>query len=400
MISVEEALELVLSNKKDFGTETINLLHSIGRILAQPVLADRDFPAFDRVTMDGIAISYNTFAQGQKSYTIEGIQPAGVKQTMLHNKAHCIEVMTGSVLPVNADVVIPYEQCEITNGIASLTTDKITCFQNIHNQGSDAKAGDVLIEKFEKITPAIAGILASVGLSDVEVLRLPALAICSTGEELVDIEQIPESHQVRKSNIYALATALISEGIQVTIDHLPDEPAQMKGQIKQLIATHDAILFSGAVSKGKFDYLPGVLSDLDMKLIFHKVAQKPGKPFLFGKFDNGPIVFGFPGNPVSTFACFYIFFYAWLKASLHQKSATGSAILDKDIRFTANLDYHVLVKTTFKNGVLYASPVSGTNSGDLVSIGKADGLITLPRNKELFKAGEVFRFIPFCRNGL
>ncbi|HEX8460315.1 MAG TPA: hypothetical protein VF623_02750, partial [Segetibacter sp.] len=209
MISVAEALALVVDNNREFGIEKIDLLESTGRIIAQSVLADRDFPAFDRVTMDGIAISFDTFEQGQKSFRIEGIQPAGVAKTTLLNKNNCIEVMTGAVLPANTDVVIPYEQCEINESLATVTTNKITHFQNIHIQGSDAKAGDVLVEKFEKISPAIAGILASVGLAKVEVLRLPAIAICSTGEELVDIEQEPEPHQLRRSNIYALAAALI-----------------------------------------------------------------------------------------------------------------------------------------------------------------------------------------------
>jgi molybdopterin molybdotransferase len=137
-----------------------------------------------------------------------------------------------------------------------------------------------------------------------------------------------------------------------------------------------------------------------MQLVFHKVAQKPGKPFLFGRFTDGPVVFGFPGNPYSTFACFYIFFYPWLKASLQQTQVAQTAVLDTDISFTPNLDYHVSVKTFMKAGTLFASPVSGTNSGDLVAIGKADGLLTLPKDKNFFSSGEVYPLISFYHNCL
>jgi molybdopterin molybdotransferase len=400
MISVEEALELVLANKREFGREYVSLLHATGRILAQPVLADRDFPAFDRVTMDGIAINYNSYKHGQRTFVIENVQAAGARQLMLENISNCIEVMTGAVLPVNTDVVIPYEQCEIKDGMATVTTETITKFQNIHKQGSDAAAGIVLIRAYETITPAIAGILASVGLANVEVLRLPRIAIFSTGEELVDIEQEPEPHQIRRSNLYSLATTLVSKGIETTIDHLPDEPGVMKTSIESAKNSYDALLFSGAVSKGKYDYLPEVLSELGMKTVFHKVAQKPGKPFLFGTFSDGPVVFAFPGNPVSTFACFHLFFRPWLKVSLQQSLEKIELLLSKEIRFTPNLDYHILVQTVVSAGALVASLVSGTNSGDLVALAKADGLLTLPASKEFFKAGELYAFTSFSNNSL
>jgi molybdopterin molybdotransferase len=400
MISVKKALELVLEQTRNFGVEQVSLLGSSGRVLAEPVLADRDFPPFDRVTMDGIAINYDSFRQGQQRYKIENIHAAGSPVITLGNHENCIEVMTGAVLPVNTDVVIPYEQCEISNGVATLNVEKINKYQNIHKAGSDAKEGVVLVDKYEKITPAVAAILASVGRSFVDVLRLPRVAICSTGEELVDIEQTPETHQVRRSNLYAIAAALVPLGIDVTIDHLPDEPGQMKTQVTQLMEHNDVMLFSGAVSKGKFDYLPQVLSDLGMQTVFHKVAQKPGKPLLFGTFSNGPVVFGFPGNPASTFACFHLFFVPWLRSALHSKTKELSAILKREIIFKPNLDYHLLVETSIEDGCIHALPVENTNSGDMVALVKAAGLITLPAERDIFYKDEVFIFTSFSNNYL
>ena len=400
MITVEEALKLVLAQTKDFGIEKLPLLHSIGRILAEPVLADRDFPPFNRVTMDGIAINYEQFAQGKRQYAIEGIHAAGSKAVTLADEANCIEVMTGAVLPANTDVVIPYEQCLISVGVAIVTAEKINKDQNIHKAGSDAREGVVLVEKYEKITPAVISILASVGRAFVEVLRLPKVAICSTGEELVDIEQVPEPHQIRRSNLYAIAAALIPLGIDVIMDHLPDQPEQMKLQVAQLMGRNDVILFSGAVSKGKFDYLPQVLADLGLQTVFHKVAQKPGKPLLFGIFNKGPVVFGFPGNPASTFVCFYIFFLPWLRASMHLKQQSLTAILQKEIFFKPNLDYHLLVQISIIDGCINALPVENTNSGDMVALVKAHGVITLPAEKQIFLKGEAFIFTSFSNNHL
>ena len=390
MISVEQALSLLFQYKKDFGTEEVDLLQSAGRILAQNVVADRDFPPYHRVTMDGIAIKKEAFDTGNVSFYIENIQAAGTPQLNLQQQNNCIEVMTGAVLPNNTDAVIPYEDCEITDNIATIRLLQIKHLQNIHQQGSDAKKGDVLLKKGIKITPSHIAILATVGYNKVLVLKLPAIAICSTGNELVNIDEIPQSHQIRMSNSYMLAAALQEENILPALFHLPDDKEIMTSKLSELKQQFDVIILSGAVSKGKYDFIPAVLESLGMKTIFHRVAQKPGKPVLFGVFENDKMVFGLPGNPVSSLVCYHLYVKRWLQDCLQINHLKVTVALAENVQFTPRLSYHLLISLYSENGTFWAKPLQGTNSGDIPSLINAEAIITLPSEKEAFAKGDIF----------
>jgi len=393
MISVAEAYQQIVNQQKDFGEEKVALLQSVGRILATPVLADADFPAYHRVTMDGVAIDAALFASGQRSFRIENMQAAGQPPAALQNINHCIEIMTGAVLPTGANAVVPYEDCHISDGVAHLQTTTVKPFQNIHLQGADSMAGDELLPAGIRITAGVIGILASVGMEQVPVKKLPVVAVCSTGDELVAVHQQPLPYQVRRSNVYTIAAALWEQGITASLHHLPDEPEEMKRQLAGIIKTHDAVLLSGAVSKGKKDFLPDVLQQLGMQTVFHQVAQKPGKPLLFGVFDQGPVIFGFPGNPVSTLVCYHVFFRKWLDSCLQVTPATQTAKLAEDFSFAPKLSFHLPVELTNTDGCWWARPCFGNNSGDAVSLSKAAGIITLSAEETNFKKGSVFELI-------
>lgn len=390
MISVTEALQIITTQTKSFPIEEVDLLQSIGRILAQPITADRDFPPFDRATMDGIAISSRAFGQDVRQFRITDMQPAGHPQKQLTNRGNCIEIMTGAILPIGADVVIRYEDLTIADNVAYVNLNEVTPYQNVHLQGSDKKAGELLVEAGVKITPAIVAIMASVGMATVPVYRLPKVAVCSTGDELVPVTQQPLPHQIRQSNSYMLLAGLQQEGITASKYHLPDEPEAMAIKMAKMIEEYDVLLFSGAVSKGKFDFLPQVLQQLGMQTLFHSIAQKPGKPLLFGKFNNGALVFGFPGNPVSTWVCYQLYFKAWLYRSLNIQLPLHQAALSKDIKFKPPLTHHVLVRLTNQDGQLLATPVDTSTSGDMVNLMQAEGFISLPADQEHFAEGSVF----------
>lgn len=394
MISVHEALAQISAYQNDFGVEEVPLLQATNSVLAQDVIADRDFPPYHRVTMDGIAINTTAFEGGKRTFYIENIQAAGAPLQYLKEVHHCIEVMTGAVLPAGANAVIPYEECTIEEGIATVQSASIKQHQNVHLQGVDCKEGTVLIQKGTTIIPAHTGIMATVGLAVVPIYKKPVIAICSTGDELVDIEENPLPHQIRKSNSYMLAAALQQEGIAASLYHLADDKESMQQQLTTILTGCDVILLSGAVSKGRFDYLPEVLHTLGMQTIFHRVAQRPGKPFLFGAFANGKLVFGFPGNPVSTFVCYHIYCKQWLHTALHYPTKKTTARLAKSITFLPKLDFHVLVTLEYKEGILYAMPILGANSGDMPSLIHANGIITLPAEKDNFDTGDIFEVIP------
>ena len=395
MITSQKALQIILDNTEDFGIEEIPFLDSLGRILKEDIIADREFPPFNRVSMDGIAISYDTFSKGAREFAIENIQPAGSAQVELIDSKNCIEVMTGAVLPKNVDVVIPYEQVIIENGIATVQIDEIKPLQNVHLKGKDRIENDILQKKDTIISSAEIGIFATVGKSIVKVAKQPKVLIISTGDELVGVSEKPLSYQIRRSNVYTLVSLLERINIKAETEHISDNKQLLKKKIEQHLEHYDVLLFSGAVSKGKFDFLPEVFDELGVEKLFHKVKQRPGKPFWFGKRDSKNI-FAFPGNPVSTFVGCLKYFYPWYKKSMgidHENQ--HKAILAEDFTFNPELTYFLQVIIENRNGTLYAKPFVGNGSGDLANLAETDAFIELPDHRNEFKEGEVFPLIEF-----
>jgi len=398
LISAEQALQKVLATAQDFGTEEVLLQAATGRVLKTTVFADSDFPPFNRVAMDGIAIAFQQFKNGQTAFTIEAVQAAGSPQKTLQNKQNCIEVMTGAVLPAGVDTVIRYEDIVVENGQASLQVAAITAGQNIHTKGKDSCAGSFLIAENTKISAAEIGVLASVGQAIVTVAKQPRVLIISTGDELVPVAATPLPHQIRRSNVHTLVSLLASLHISSETAHMTDDKHLLKAAIEKALARYDVLLFSGAVSKGKYDFLPEIFTELGVQKHFHTVAQRPGKPFWFGqKTTKGhtTTVFGFPGNPISTYVNCLAYFYPWYCQSVGITNEQETAILTTTISFSPALTYFVAVKITSRNGHVQATPVQGNGSGDLVSLTQADGFIILPATLDTFITGTVFPIIRF-----
>jgi molybdopterin molybdotransferase len=394
MISAAQALQTVLNSFQDFGVEEIPFIKSVGRILKEEIVADRDFPPFNRVSMDGIAIAFQQFKNGQRAFTVEGIQAAGSEQISLQDAESCIEVMTGAVLPNNANTVIRYEDITIENGVATINTNAINDGQNIHNKAKDGKFDDILIYQNTKISAAEIGVLATVGKSFVKVARQPKVMIVSTGDELVGVDEIPLEHQIRRSNVFTLVSLLERLNIPSETAHITDDKPILKSKIEGYLQEYDVLLFSGAVSKGKYDFLPEVFEELDVEKLFHKVAQRPGKPFFYGQ-TNTCSVFGFPGNPISTFVNCLAYFYPWYYKSVGIETNQETAILGEDVSFKPSLTYFLQVKLESENGKLVAFPITGNGSGDLASLVNTDAFIQLPSDKIEFKKGEAFPVIKY-----
>ena len=408
LIKVKEALEIVLTHSENFGIEEVDFLNSLGRVLKESIFADRDFPPFDRVSMDGIAISSEAFNNGQRIFKIEGIQAAGSPQLTLQNTDNCMEAMTGAVLPKYTDAVIQYELLTIENGIATINLESVKNFQNIHLKGTDKKQGDLLVKENTLISPAEIGVFATVGKSVVKVAKQPKVIIVSTGNELVEVGEIPADHQIRRSNVFTMVSLLEKLHIKAETLHILDDKQVLLTQIESLLNHYDVLIFSGAVSKGKFDFIPEVLDQLGVKKLFHEVKQRPGKPFWFGikTHENiletkvaersRSIVFAFPGNPVSTFVNCVKYFYPW-----HYKSVglnfenQNQAMLSEDFYFKPEMTYFLQVKLSQVEGTLWAKPISGKGSGDLANLAEADAFLELPDNRSNFTKGEVFPVIRY-----
>ncbi len=395
-ITYEQALSILEAHREEFIEEERRLADCIGQYLAEDLIADRDFPPFDRVTMDGIAISHAAFADGQRDFPIQEVAPAGTARKTMQNPGHCIEVMTGAIMPENTDTVIRYEDLEIGKGTARVLLDSLQARQNIHFKGIDLPEGTVIVRKGTRLSSAEINIAASVGKPTLRIRKLPRAVIISTGDELVDVQDTPELHQIRRSNVYGIQSTLKDWGMQADLQHLPDDKKAMEKAISNLLETYDLFIFTGGVSKGKFDYLPEVLKSLKVRRHFHKIQQRPGKPFWFGSSPEGKKIFALPGNPVSSFVCVYVYLRYWLDKSLNIHRPPLYVSLKKDTQFAPDLVYFLEARLeSCPDGTLLADPVKGNGSGDFANLVKTDGFLILPQNKSKFKKGESYLFVPY-----
>ena len=391
MLSVEQAAALVLQNTAAWPDEIVPLASAWNRILAEPLIADRDFPPFTRVSMDGIAIDFGAFAAGRRQFPIQGVQAAGMPPLRLDDPNDCIEVMTGAMLPGNTDKVIRYEDLDISDNAATITIDDVRQGQNAHLQGTDRKQGDLISPAGLRITGAELGIAATVGKTSLKVKGHPRIALVASGDELVAVEAQPLLHQIRTSNIFALQGLLQSWGLGTSLLHLSDARDEIVQKLRLALDTYEVLILSGGVSAGKFDYLPEVLEELGVQKIFHKVQQRPGKPFWFGV-APGKTVFALPGNPVSSFMCTIRFIQPWLRASMEmQPLPPRYAALAEDFSFKPSLTYFLQVKIeSTADGRLIAHPAPGKGSGDHANLSNADGFLELPAERRDFAKGEAF----------
>ncbi len=395
MITYQEAIDIITQHTFKVQTETVSLNDADGRVLAEDVIADRDLPPYDRVTMDGIAINFNAYDQGQRTFKIERTIGAGMPKSKLEDSSNCVQIMTGAIMPEGADTVIRYEDISIENEEATIN-EEVAHQQNIHFKGQDKKQGDIVLARGLTLGATEAIVAAAVGLSRLQVIKLPKAAIITTGDELVDIDDTPLDHQVRRSSNYGAQSVLKQWGIDSKQFHLRDDKALMIEEISHILEEYELVVITGGVSRGKFDYLPEVLDELGVVKHFHKVKQRPGKPFWFGTAANGHTVFALPGNPVSSFVCANAYIRPWLKASQNLAYELPSVRLMNDVVFKPDLTYFLECSISVSSeGLIEARTFRGNGSGDFANMTQADGFVVLPQGKTEFKAGEVYPYIAY-----
>jgi molybdopterin molybdotransferase len=390
MTTTAEAMQAILAAIEPLATQTIAFEEATGRVLAQSVYAERDQPPFDRVMMDGIAISHAEFAAGTRSFPVQSTQAAGdPAQTLEPGRA--IEIMTGASLPDGADCIIPVERITVNELSAHIEANYAASeLQFIHARGSDHRKDTELLQSGTRVSPMDIAIIASCGLAEVAVAEQPQISVISTGNELVPAGEVIESHQIRMSNGPAIVAMLEEHGyVDAAHDHLIDEPALLKEHIARHLERSNVLILSGGVSMGKADYVPQVLSDLGVEVIFHKVSQRPGRPMWFGKGPDGQAVFALPGNPVSTLVCGR----QYVIPALHHMSGMAVAVpqfasLTTEITFKPQLTNFLPVKLISNAaGQVLAMPVHTNTSGDFASLSGTDGYVELALEQTEFKAG-------------
>lgn len=395
-ISVTTADRVIRAVTVRSSAETIPLEDATGRVLREEIPADRDFPPFDRVAMDGIAFAYRDYTTGVRTFSLDGVQAAGALQKTLSGAGCCIEVMTGAILPRGCDCVVPVEELEATRTTAAIVGRRtVTRFQNIHRRASDHERGAVLLRAGTRLRSTEIAVCATVGRSDLVVSRLPAVAIVSTGDELVEIDRVPEAHQIRMSNSRSVEAAILHAGCARTERfHAVDEGTALERLFVDLFERFDVVVVSGGVSAGKFDFVPAVLEGVGVHTLFHQVAQRPGHPLLFGIFESEKAVFGLPGNPVSALVSAHRYLIPFLQTHMGTDiRPRPRAALCEDLRFDAPLTRFLPVRVEADGyGRLLARPVALNGSGDLAGLTESDGFIELPGEVEHFAAGSAWPY--------
>ncbi|MDH3266920.1 MAG: molybdopterin molybdotransferase MoeA, partial [Gammaproteobacteria bacterium] len=358
-------------------------------VLRQTVIAERDQPPFDRVMMDGIALKFADFAGGLRNFPIQATQAAGDQQLRLESGT-CIEIMTGAALPDGADCIVPVERIGISDNTAKIEVDyKAEARMFIHPRGSDHKQGAELLKPGKRISPMDIAVINSCGLTEIEVSASPSIRVVSTGNELVPAGEEIAPHQIRMSNGPAVIAMLQQHGYcNCEHDHIIDEPGLLQERIGEHLEQTDVLVLSGGVSMGKADFIPRVMADLGVEMVFHKISQRPGKPMWFGIGPEKQAVFALPGNPVSTLVCCRQYVIpALAAASASSIKQPEFAALTQDVTFKPQLTCFLPVRLLSNTGgQLLAMPVHTNTSGDFAALSATDGYLELPLEESYFAA--------------
>ncbi|MFH0889511.1 MAG: gephyrin-like molybdotransferase Glp [Planctomycetota bacterium] len=383
MISFEKALEILHQNIPAPQLETISLCDSLNKVIAEDVFSDIDMPPFDKSAMDGYAVRSDDIKLPPVELEVLEVVPAGRVPTKIVKPGKAIKIMTGAPLPQGADAVIMVEH---TRYNAQIQT--VCCFNtikksaNICFKAEDIKKGEKVISQDTKITPQHIGLLASVGKDKLHVYKYPSITIITTGDELIDITQTPESAQIRNSNTYSLQSQLNKIGFKtislgIVKDNIDILAEKISGGLKS-----DILILTGGVSMGDYDIVEEVLKKIDTKILFNQVAIKPGKPFVFGK-NNNCLVFGLPGNPVSVFVITEVFIKELLSIVCKDstlKNRLMNANLTKPIEKSSDRQQYILAKLDSDK----VEPIWGHGSADIISLTKANAFIIMPPNSAPF----------------
>lgn len=381
MLSFEQALAMVrekLAATPRPRTETVPLIEAQGRILAEDVAADRDYPPFNRSIRDGFAVCAADVAAPPVTLRIRGEIPAGSHFPGQVSAGDCVSIMTGAPMPPGADAVVMVEYTE-SHGETVTIQRAIETGENIVRQGSEVAAGAWVLPRGSRLCPAQLGLLAAVGKSRVLVSIRPVVAILPTGDELVPVDQQPEWFQIRNSNAVSLSAQVAAAGgVPNCLDVAPDEPEALRARIQQGLQA-DLLLLSGGVSAGKYDFVEPVLAALGAEFHFQSVALRPGKPLVFGR-AHGKFFFGLPGNPVSTFVTFALFArpaLAVLSGAEFEPPIFLRARLAKPFKQRNGLTAFLPARVNCSSGDPVVTLVSWQGSGDLVGLAAANCFLVI-----------------------
>ena len=388
-------IETIRAARVASAIQTIELGDALGRVLARPIVADRDYPPFNRSTRDGFAVRAADLAAPGAALEIVGEIRAGASFAGTIGPGQCVEIMTGAAVPDGADAVVMIEHTHVA-GARMRSERAATAGQNIAARGIEARGGDVLLAVGTRMGAAEMALAAQVGRARVEVSARPRVAILSTGDEVVGVEDAVGPFEIRNSNgVSVAALARMAGGAPIDLGNAADNADVLHGRIEKGLTAADVLILSGGVSAGKYDLVEPVLKTLGAEFFLDAVAIRPGRPTVFGR-CRGVWIFGLPGNPASTMVTFELFVrpaLELLQGAEPMPLALMAARLTAPVRQKAALTHFLPARLEWDaGGVPHATELPWQSSGDIVALARGNGFIVVRPERLEMAAGEWAEF--------
>ena len=391
MISVSKAIRIIERETMPLASERVALTDSIGRVLAENIVADTDLPPFDRAQMDGYALRARDTQKAPVELIVVGESAAGTGWHHELKPGQAVRIMTGAPVPAGADSVEKVELTRELNGVVSLI-DAVGKKQNIVKKGAEIRKGEVVLRAGTTITPEMIATPAAFGYAKVRVAKRPRVAVVPTGSEIVPVGRQPKRDQIRDSNSVMLKAFCDRAGAAVTVfQNVGDELDSLTSTVRAALHGHDIVVTTGGVSVGKYDLTKEAFAKAGARLLFEKVALKPGKPAVFAA-RNKKLLFGLPGNPVSAAVTFHLFVrraIMLMQSAGNAAAERGFAVLNSLLKGNRSRDTYLPATFAISaDGKLIAVPLPSAGSADLVAFARAEALIVIPKALT-FAAGDV-----------
>lgn len=376
---------MIRANATALTPITIPLQQAVGRVLATDVVAFTDIPAFEQSAMDGYALSFAGY-ELHKSLIIQGEVPAGDPELSVLQGNQAMRIFTGAPVPAGADTVVMQEKVEVKNGQLHILDDQLKPRSNVRSIGSEIKAGELMLSKGDKLTPAAVGFLATTGVSEVLVYPTPVMSIIVTGNELQQPGKALLHGQVYECNSFQLRAALkLLQIEEVPVFEAKDDRQVVKDTLKYALENSDVVLLTGGVSVGNYDFVPEAAAACGVVTLFHKLKQRPGKPLFVGT-KGKKWVFGLPGNPSSVLTCFYEYVIPALEQLMQLRSVVPAIKVPLSKGYTKTAALTFFLKGYYDGQTV--APLDSQESYRLRSFAMANCLVVLPEEKMEYNVGE------------
>ena len=395
LISVEEALRAVLDSTPLLPSESVDLGSALGRVLGEEVLADSDQPPFDKAMMDGFALRSEDVRAAPVELQVVMEIPAGTVPAGRIEPGQAARIMTGAMIPQGSDAVQMVEKTEALDAGRVRIRQSVPAGANVAPRGTQLRRGDRVLSEGDWLTPARLGVLASVGRAVARCRRQPRVVVAPTGDELVSADRVPGPGQIRNSNGPALAAEARSLGALVEeLAPVPDRFEALRSCLEHGLES-DLLILSGGVSMGEYDLVEKELEWAGVEIAFRQVAIRPGKPAVFGR-RGDCLVFGLPGNPVSSLVTFHVLVAPALRRMQGMANPEGihlEARLETAVSQHPGRAGYLPGKLSFAGGSVSVRPIPTTGSADLPAHSRADALIIVPADRETLHAGDTAKVL-------